>query len=192
MRGDSIVAALTQLGYFRFTTSAHLGDLQKEIIEAYDTERVLMTVYDDATNAPYCLRLYFCDAEDLFEVGGLVDKLAGIKPAFDKLGVPLTWSDDHWSESNHQHTIVLNGKQYLAFEGDPNSWESWSLATKYFVEMVNDQLTLHHSEERVYPMLAGNEGRIVFLTCPLYDFIRTHFDQDEGPKEINLWWSEQG
>jgi hypothetical protein len=55
--------------------------------------------------------------------------------------------------------------------------------------MLNDQLALHHSPERVYPILAANEGRIVFLTLPLYHFIRAHFDQREAPMALDLWWA---
>ncbi|WP_218779872.1 hypothetical protein [Hymenobacter crusticola] len=186
------MAALTQLGYFQFAAVEHLDVLQQEMATSYDTARVLTSLYEEATNAPYCFRLYDCDGEDLFEVGGLVDQLAAIQPTFDQLGVPLTWSDDHWSLDQQRHTIVLNGKPYTAFEGDLNSPRSWALATKLFVEMVNDQLALHRSSERVYPLLGGNDGCLVFLTPPLYELIRHHFDADEGPKEIGLWWQELG
>ena len=66
----------------------------------------------------------------------------------------------------------------------------WGWATKFFIEMINDQLSIHNSEERLFPIMAGNEGSIVFLTQPQYLFIRKHFDKKEGPVELAEWWKE--
>ncbi|WP_210521682.1 hypothetical protein [Hymenobacter terricola] len=180
--GAGIVQALTRLGYFQYASPAHVAALKREVAAAYDHGHVLTTVEDERTGAPYCFRRYNCDAEDLFEVGGLVDKLQEIKPTFDKMGVPLVWADDSFAEDGSQHTIVLNGKLYTAFSGDPETPDAWGQATRNFIAMLNEQLARHHSPERVYPMLGGNEGYIIFLTTPLYQFINANFDAHDGPR----------
>jgi hypothetical protein len=113
MANDSLLATLAQLGYFKYTKPAHEQELKQELAESYTQSRVLSTVTSDtATSTPYCLRLYSCDGEALFEQGGLVDHLQAIKPTFETLGVPLTWSADQWVKNDQQHTILLNGKLY--------------------------------------------------------------------------------
>jgi hypothetical protein len=60
-----------------------------------------------------------------------------VKPIFDKLQIPLKWSDEYWSDDITLHTIVLNGKQYDAFRGNPNDYKIWAIALKNFAEMLN-------------------------------------------------------
>jgi hypothetical protein len=189
--GQIVVDTLEALGYFRFTDQPNLAPLKKDIREAYDQYKILSTINaEKAPHAPYCLRYYYCDGETLFEAGGVVEYLKEVKPTFDKLGIPLKWSNDYFSDDATEHTIVVNGKKYIAFKGDPNDMRIWGWATKNFVEMLNDQLALHHSDERVYPIMGGNDGRIVFLTQAQYDFISRHFDKKEAPREVSLWWKE--
>ena len=110
------------------------------------------------------------------------------KPTFEKIGIQLNWSDDYFSDDATEHTIIINNKKYIAFKGDPNDLRIWGIATKNFVEILNDQLTIHNSSEKVYPLMYGNDTHIVFLTKPQYDFIFDHFDKTEKPMELNLWW----
>ena len=100
----------------------------------------------------------------------------------------LQWNDDFYSEDATEHSIIINDKKYFAFKGNPNDPRAWGIATKNFVEIINDQLHMHHSDESVYPILFNNDGRIIFLTRPQYDFIYANFDKKESPMEINLWW----
>lgn len=189
--GQAVTDTLEHLGYFRYADSSNLDTVKREIIEAFDMDKVLSSVdLPDRPYTPLCFRLYGCDGEDLFEYGGIVSKLQDIKPTFDKLKIPLQWKDDWYSDDGKEHTITINDKRYFAFKGDPNDMRVWGWATKFFIEMINDQLTIHNSEERLYPIMAGNEGRIVFLTKPQYDFIRKHFDNKEGPLEVEEWWKQ--
>jgi hypothetical protein len=191
LTGQMVVDTLESLDYFKFTEPGQLDLLKKEIRETYDQHKALATINSlKPPLEPWCRRLYFCDGEILFELGGLVEYLTDVTSTFEKLGIPLAWSDEYFSRDAREHTIVVNGKKYIAFKGDPRHSSAWSRATKLFVELLNDQLLLHHSDERVYPILGGNEGRIVFLTQPQYDFIYRHFDKRERPKLLSLWWKE--
>jgi hypothetical protein len=51
-----------------------------------------------------------------------------VKPVFDKLGISLKWSDEYWSDDITLHTIVLNGKEYDPFRGNPNDKKIWAIA----------------------------------------------------------------
>jgi hypothetical protein len=177
------------LAILEYTNPDKLDTLKQEIATNYDQTKVLTTLNEyKPSHEPYCKRFYVCDGESLFEVGGVVDYLKDIKPTFDKLNIPLDWKDDYFSIDGTEHTIIINGKKYTAYKGDANDLKAWSIATKNFVDILNEQLAIHKSDERAYPILSNNDGRIVFLTKPQYDFIFEHFDEKERPMEINLWW----
>ncbi|HEV3326027.1 MAG TPA: hypothetical protein VG052_10490 [Puia sp.] len=191
LTGQMVVEALENLDYFKYTDPTQLDLLKKEIGEAYDQHKVLSTINSlKSPFEPYCRRLYFCDGEILFESGGIVEYLTDVTSTFEKLGIPLVWSDEYFRMDAKEHTIVVNGKKYIAFKGIPRDTSAWDRATKNFVELLNDQLLLHHSDERVYPISGRNDGRIVFLTRPQYDFIYRHFDKKERPMKLALWRKE--
>ncbi len=188
--GQLFVDSLEMLGYFKYADDDQLPELKKKMRDSYEHGRFITTVNSaERPYAPFCRRYYGCDGETLFEIDGITGYLAEVKPTFDKLGIPLTWSDDYFSDDATEHTIVVNNKKYIAFKGNPNDLLIWGWATKYFVEMLNDQLAMHHSDERVYPISGGNDGRLIFLTKPQYDFIFHNVDDDEErPLEVDLWW----
>lgn len=193
LTGQMVVEALEALDYFKYTDPAQLELLKKDIVEGYDQHKALSTI--NSLKSPfesYCRRLYFCDGEILFEPGGIVEYLTDVTLTFQKLGIPLVWSDEFYRFDKKEHRIVVNGKKYIAFKGDPNAASAWGQATGNFVKLLNDQLQLNRSDERVYPILAGNAGRLVFLTRQQYDFIYRHFDKKERPKELSIWWKQNG
>ncbi|MEY3443665.1 MAG: hypothetical protein RLZZ519_1946, partial [Bacteroidota bacterium] len=118
-----LLDSLEKLGYFSFTAPEDLATVKEEIAEGYASLRFLTSELDEETMIGYCGRYYFCDTETLFEIGGLEEYLLKVKPIFDKLGIPLEWSDEYWSDDITLHTIVLNGKQYDAFRGNPNDYK---------------------------------------------------------------------
>lgn len=192
LSGAQVVDALAKLGYFSFTAPENLAAVKHEIQRSYDSWKILSSEVDEETLIGQCLRYHFCDSETLFEVGGLEEYLLQVKPVFEKLGIPLEWSEEYWSEDIALHTIVLNGKQYDAFRGDPNSNLIWTIAMKNFAEMLNDQLALHGSDEKIYPMGGGNDGHFYILTDAQYGYIREHFTSDEVPRTVKEWWSRGG
>ena len=187
--GQSFVDTLTELGYFKYTDTQNMDSLKKEIASIFDQHKVLTTVsYEKPPFQSFCYRLYSCDGETLFELGGVEDYLKDIKPTFDKLNIPLHWKDDHFSQDATEHSIVINDKKYFPFKGEPNDLRAWGIATKNFVEIINDQLIINNSDERVYPILFNNDGHIIFLTDKQYQFVSQYLDKTERPMEINLWW----
>ena len=65
------------------------------------------------------------------------------------------------------------------------------LGNKIFIEIINDQLSMHNSDEKLHPILSGNEGRMAFLTEEKCKYIRTHFDKKEGPMHLDIWWNSK-
>lgn len=187
---SAIVEKLGTMGYFKYAEAADIPALKKAMAETFNEHGILSGTDDDSTLLPKDYRFYFCDGEDLFEVGGLVDALERVKHTFLKAGLQLEWSDetDNQAGDNWDHRIKLNGKKYIGFKGDMRPMDVWGVAAKNFALMLNDQLATQGSDERVYLISGGNEGQLVFLTNEQYTYIREVLpDVEYNPLAVEEW-----
>jgi hypothetical protein len=60
----------------------------------------------------------------------------------------------------------------------------WGGAQLNFYRLLNDQLELQGSHERVYPISGGEDGQFLFLTQELYNYISSTFYQG---KDFRKW-----
>lgn len=135
-----VIKRLDELGYFKYVDSTKIAELKSEISQSFNAYNILSTVSDDETLLPFDYRLYVCDGEALFEVGGMEEYLAYARHAFEKRGLQLEWTDEI-SEVNGtywNHRITVNGKVYVAFEGKMDGNEVWGIAQLNFYRMLND------------------------------------------------------
>lgn len=193
--GKEVIDKLDELGYFKYADPADIDEIKKEMTTSFDEHNVLNSPIDDETLKPKDLRQYFCDGEELFELGGLTYYLGQVKPTFEKMGLRLNWTDetDNFEGDNWDHRITLNGQEYPAFVGNMNSMDVWGIAAKNYVAMLNDQLEKQGSDERVYPISGGNDGQIIFLTNEQYKYIKTVYKDDEfSPLPLTEWCKRNG
>lgn len=185
---SSIVSELEKAGFFSLIDSDKIEEAKKAVNDSYK-DNYFGCIYDIDN------RFYFLDEEELFELDGLVVYLTKAKKTFEKLGLKLEIAN----ENNHEetftgnywkHTVELNGKEYIAFEGKTNEY-TWFRATIYFVEMLNDQLKLQNSEERVYIIGEGNSAEFVFLTPKIMQVVKKYYPEDENfpqsVEELKNW-----
>ena len=187
-QASKVVEELDKLGYFKFSDQGNIAKLKSELMENFSRHKILSTVIDDETLLPYDHRLYFCDGESLFEAGGLEEYLRYAQHAFEKRVLKLKWANEISSQKGNvlSHRITVNGKEYVAFEGNMNRSDIWGIAQRNFYQLLNDQLEIQGSSERVYPISAGEEGQFVFLTEELFDYITKTFYQGEGFKRHEI------
>ena len=184
--GAEVIERLNELGYFKYADSDKIADLKNDLIHSFESHKVLSTMTDSKTLLPYDYRLYFCDGEALFEIGGLEEYLVHAKHGFEKRGLKLHWSNEISKQNGNDwnHRIIVNGKEYIAFEGTMERMNIWGTAQLNFYRLLNDQLAKQGSNEKVYPISGGEEGQFVFLTEDLYDYISTTFYQG---KDFRKW-----
>lgn len=199
-KGIDVVNKLDELGYFKYADPDKKDDLRLDLINSFDKVKALSTIADNETFLPYDHRLYFCDGEALFEIGGIEEYLEYAKHAFEKRGLKLVWSNEI-SEQNGDdwtHRITVNGKEYVVFEGSMDREDIWGIAQLNFYRLVNDQLELQGSDERVYPISGGHDGEFVFLTDELFNYISSNFYQGKGfrkwdiPYSVDKWKEVSG
>jgi hypothetical protein len=198
--GTDVVKKLDELGYFQYADSDIIPDLKSNLVKSFDGHKVLSTMIDEETLLPYDYRLYFCDGEALFESGGLEEYLGFVKQAFEKRKLILDFSNEiSIQDGNYwNHRITVNGKEYVAFEGPMERMDIWAVAQLNFYRLLNNQLEMQGSDERVYPISGGEEGQFVFLTKKLFDYISTTFYQGndfrkwEIPYSVEKWKEVNG
>ena len=157
------------------------------MIEDYDNNISFQPIYNDALNFPLDLRLYNCDGEDLFE-GPLSYYLENIKPIFQRMGLKIDWENEIIEQTHNKriHKVTVNNKEYFIFKGDiEKERDYWEIGVKNFVEMINDQLKLQRSEDRLYPISCKNDTLVMFLTSKQFRFIN-HVYKNENWKPMKL------
>lgn len=184
VEGRFIVERLDEVGYFALTDSTNLDIVKKDVAESYDKLSYFGGVLSDTTL--HCLdnRFYWIDSETLFEFDGLWGYLDEVKNTFERLGLKLEYENyavglDVDNPDYIKCSIDLNGKKYIAFEGNADMM-SWEIAFRNFVEMLNDQLRLQGSKEQVYMVYTGNDSQIVFLTDEMYKIVREYYPNDDN------------
>jgi hypothetical protein len=189
LTGKQIVAGLEKLNFFNLTEKEDLKETKTEFERSYNEQHFFEGEMKGESLIFTDNRFYIIDCETLFEVGGLIQYLETVKKTFDKLNLKLKISDEfnNQTEKHWTHKIKLNGKEYLAYDNDFGE-NDWGISFVNFIEMLNDQLKLQHSNEQFYPISSGNDGKMVLLTKEQFEFVKANYPNDkEHPKEINDW-----
>lgn len=188
---EKIVDSLETLGYFKYTDPANVDTLRKELLNGLK-EDYLSTIYEE--EKPYNskdYRHYDLDGETIYEQGGFVEKIEEMQVVFKKMNIVMK-IDNHiedWNEKRKwlNHRITINGKEYIIFKNFSSGY-GWGEAAQRFAEIVNDQLELQKSDERLFLVNAGNDGDAVFLTTSQYELLDTVFkDRTNRPLEVKKW-----
>jgi len=182
---------LEALGYFKYADTGDVEKLKTEIGTGLAEKNYLSIVdVEGKWGSSLDLRQYSMDGEDLFEHGGIIEMLKEMDPTFKKMNIPLAISS-HIEEADKSngglnHRITINGQPYVLF--DKFDGYGWGEAAQRFADMVNDQLALLRSDERLYLINGGNDGRAVFLTESQQKLISSFIkDQAEKPMNVEEW-----
>ncbi len=191
---ERIIDSLETLGYFKYAEPSKVDTLKKEVLSGLK-EDYLSTIYNE--EEPYNsldYRHYDLDGETIFEQGGFVEKIEDMQGVFKMMNVTMK-IDSHFEDWNEKkkwlnHRITINGKEYIIFKNFSSGY-GWGEAAQRFAEIVNDQLELQKSDERLYLVNAGNDGNAVFLTQSQYALLDPVLkDPANRPLEVKKWCKE--
>ena len=184
------VAELEKLGYYKYADKKNIDSLKNDLIENYDPTNELVSIWDDATGVPLDYRYYWCDGESVYEEGGFTELLEQVKPTFDKIGLKINVTDhfEEWDDKYKwlNHRITINGTEYVIFKNFKNY--GWGEAVMRFAQIINQEAKNQRIKEKVYLASGGNDGRLIFLTEELYDYIYSVYTNEQWkPLEVNEW-----
>ena len=193
LTGKQVVEQLEHLKFFDLTSKSEIPLEKNEVEKSYDKYDFFDGAIRGETLEYVDNRFVFIDCEELFESGGLINYLKIVKPIFEKLGLNLEYSNEKekQTESYYKHTIQINGKEYIAFDGNFSDFD-WDIAYVKFIEILNEELKLQKSDEKFYPISSENDGKMVLLSAKQFDFIKVNYPDDkQNPKSIEVWKKER-
>lgn len=184
------VERLDELGYFNYAAHEDLDLLKKNMIDNFDPNNEVTSIWDDRTGTPKDYRYYFCDGETVYEDGGILTLLNTLKPTFDKIRFKcqITNHFEEWDDKNKwlNHRITLNGTEYIIFKDFTE--KGWGEAPKRIAEILNTELLKQGINEQIYLVSGGNDGRLIFLTNELYGYIYSIYQNPNWkPLELDEW-----
>lgn len=189
---EKIVDSLETLGYFRYTDPGNVDTLKKELLNGLKEDYYLSTIYkEEKPYNSYDYRHYGFDGETLYEQGGFIEKFEEMQTLFKKMNISMK-VDSHSEDWNSDkkwlnHRITINGKEYIVFKNFSSGY-GWGEAAQRFAEIVNDQLVLQKSDERLFLENAGNDGNAVFLTQKQFELLNLVFkDPINRPLDVKEW-----
>jgi len=178
MDAETAVDRLIAMGYLKYVPPSEVTGIRGQLIGT------LRRGYLDSEWDRRCVsgdrRGYPADGEDLAE-GWLGESLLLMKDVLQKEGVTLQSVEDDPQDDRYE--VVVNGRRHLIFDaGTLKPGNSWAVAAKRLLEIVNELLGEAGSEERLYGIYGGNEGRVVLLTGGMYQLLHS-----PGLK-LDSWW----
>lgn len=193
--GSEFVEKLDSLGFFKYAEEEHRVSLKTNLIENFDPENELVSIWDDETSTPLDYRYYFCDGETVFEQGGFTEMLDQMKPTFQKLGFKLTIENhfEEWDDKNQwlNHRITINRTEYVIFKNFKDY--GWGEAVRRLAEILNMEFAKQEIKERIYLVSGGNDGRLIYLTDELYEYIyQVYTNPMWKPLEVKEWAKVMG
>lgn len=171
MKQAELISKLQSLDYFKYTPKAKLEKV-KEIFKngefgydynRYDEEKILGS--DD-------MRWYGADAENLAELG-VSEFIENLYSTLKLIGVPK-FEIKNLNEEGPEYTIQLNGKEIVIYS-EEEAEDSWTLAPKRVMQIVNEMLEKAGSKERLYGYMGGNELVLAVLTPEIVAFLNNEF-----------------
>jgi hypothetical protein len=166
---ERVVDQLIRVGYLKYTSSTEFQVARKELIDSLsrgylDTEWNRECVSRDR-------RTYPADSEGLAE-GRTGEFILLMKEVLQVEGVGLDSVEDDFGEE--QYDVVINGRRFKVYDSQSMATgNSWGIATKRFLDVVNELLQATGSEERLYGIYGGNDGRCILLTDEMYNFLKS-------------------
>ena len=161
---------LESVNYFEFTDSQVKEQLISEIQSFYNKTGSLTSTYNNDKST--CNKQFFCDNEDLFELGGFKSQLEYMKKGFEKVV---------------DFDKLLNSIPE-SFNSEANSNSNWNDAIVEFSNFVNQFLKTEKSEYSIYPANAGNEGLMYILSEDQFNLLNKYIDdRPVRPHKIEAW-----
>lgn len=172
---EKIVDRMIAMGYLKYADGEESDTLRRQIIHNVAKNGLFQCdLVDDTENELLYWpdkRQYLADNEDL--AGGAIGyHVALMKDILAREGVTAPDVED---EVDSKRLVVrVNGSPRCIYEfGDDPGLNTWGLAHKGLMQIVNGLLEQAGSRERLYGSYHANDGRVVLLTDKMFDYLHS-------------------
>jgi hypothetical protein len=167
----AIADRLIEMGYLKFVPPDDRPAVREDMI------RSLRDGYVDSKWNRHCdardRRGYEADAEDLAE-GGIGATIKRMRDTLRAEGVqPLASIHDHLEDEDDGYRVEIDGVTHVIWTPEDDGQDAWLLATRRLLQIVNELLVKAGSQEHLYGVYGGHDGRVILLTCEMHAYLRS-------------------
>jgi len=191
----NIVKRLEKLDYYKYANPKNLSAVKKRFayyLSVYGVLHIPISGTDNSHRRDG--RVFYADGEELFVDYGMTSSFKYmLSSIFKKMNLIFDIQDT--IEEEHDRTkleIIVNTTKYVLFENLPDYYlgsdSSWKEATQWYANIINHQLKLQNSKERLYLIHAECQGLSIFLTKEQYDLLDSVLDDvNWKPLTVKKW-----
>jgi hypothetical protein len=178
MLSEQVVEQLMEMGYFKFVPDSEFETARQELTNSLNDG--LLEIEWNSQCISRENRIYPADSENLAE-GCVGETILLMRGVLAMEGVRFDSIEDEFDDESYN--IVIGGRRFLVHdERSLADGSGWALATRRLLEIVNELLAEAGSDEQLYGISGGNDGRAVFLTRSMYNLIRSRgLGSNESP-----------
>jgi hypothetical protein len=169
MTPEQVVERLIGMGYFKFLPDSEWAVAREELVASVSRGYLGTEWNEDCISRER--RTYPADSEELAE-GGTGELILLMRDVLAQEGVLLHSVEDDVRDDRYD--VVIDRRAYPIYDSNIlATWDSWTIATKRLLEIVNELLRTAGSDEQLYGCYGGNDGRAMLMTAMMYDLVRS-------------------
>jgi hypothetical protein len=166
---ERCVDRLIEMGWLKYVAESKRGQVRSQLVVAA-TKGYLDTDWDQyGISADQ--RSYPADGKELAN-GGVGKCILQMKTVLAREGVSLDEVEDSWHEDKYH--VLINREPYLIYDG--RTADAVRPSLERLLEIINGLLEEAGSNERLFAVFRGTEGRIVLLTDEMQDYLESFGD----------------
>jgi hypothetical protein len=163
---ERIVERLIEMGWLKYVPAAERERVRLQLVVA--ATKGYLDSDHDANGVSADRRCYPADNQQLAK-GGIGTCVLRMKPILEQEGVSLDEVEDNWHEAKYQ--VLINREPYLVYDGKTSDVVRTSL--ERLLEIVNERLEEAGSDERLFALYKGRQGRVILLTEEMQDYVES-------------------
>jgi hypothetical protein len=177
---EQVVDRLIEMGWLKYVPESKRKQLRSQLVVA--ATRGCLDSNRDQDGVSVDRRSYPADNVGLAK-GGIGRCVLLMKPVLEQEGVKLDEVEDNWHEEKYR--VLINREPYLIYDGKEADSERTSLGR--LLEIISDLLEEAHSNERLFAVSGGKNGRVILLSEEMLDYVDSLgdvLDQDWMPYTV--------
>lgn len=175
---EIINAKLEGLGFFKYLSPNKKDIIRQEIFKDYKDDGVIKFPIEGLN------RIFWIDAESIFEGDGIKDQITGMIPMFKGMGFELNigkYVEEFDGEKYTKRSIEINGKEY-----DASGAFDWATGFNSGFKLVDELLDDLKLEERVFGLFMDETSTLIILNDDQFNYLFNLIPEGSNYRPIDI------
>ncbi len=175
---EIIKAKLEELRFFKYLNPNKKDIVHQEMFKDYQGDGVLKFPIDGLN------RIFWIDAESIYEGDGIKDQINGMIPMFKGMGFELNigkYVEEFDGEKYSKRTIEINGREY-----DASNASDWATAFNTGFRLVDELLNELNLEERVFGLFMDETSTLIILNDVQFNYLTNLIPEGSTYRPVDI------